>query len=398
MTGIEVRTPMAEHIHGGDIYSRHYDIDFSTNINPMGMPRAAVEAAIEGVRLSGRYPDPQCTELAEAVSRAEQVPADWLLFGCGAAELIYDLARAIGPRSALLVSPGFFEYEQALTACGCADIRFYPCTEENGFRIGEDYLDWLEDFDDPAATDAFDDPAGSGAPDYMDNPENAGNPDHADKRPDMIYLCNPGNPTGVEIDRELLGRILQVCRRNRIVAVVDECFTDLMDDAEIATVKAELEHNPYLVVLRAFTKTYAMPGLRLGYAICPDSALLTKVRNIRQPWSLSVPAQMAGAAALTEPDFLERSREMISRERAFLRGELIRLGLTVYDSRANYVFFRGPEGLTQRLGEAGILIRDCSNYRGLGEGYYRIAVRTQEENRVLTGRMERCLKPSILRR
>lgn len=337
---------MQKHQHGGDIYKTPCRIDFSANLNPLGMPERVAAAACEGVLRSVNYPDVHCGGLRRALSEKEQVPAEQIICGNGAAELIFSLAAAEKPKRALLISPGFAEYEQALAAYGC-DIRYYALREANGFAVGEDYIDCLTgDLD-------------------------------------MVFLCNPNNPTGVQIPRALLERILAVCGENGIRMVLDVCFLDFLDQPQESDFNAFLQENPQLFLLKAFTKTYAMAGLRLGYGLCADIDLLARIEMIRQPWSVSIPAQMAGVAALKETVYVVQARGLIRQERRWLRERLTELGFTVYDSRANFLFFKGQEGLVEKCRAQGILIRDCANYRGLGGGYYRIAVRTHEENEEL---------------
>ena len=175
--------------------------------------------------------------------------------------------------------------------------------------------------------------------------------------------------------------ILELCTRQGILLFVDECFLDLCENGE--SLKPHLTGNPNLFLLKAFTKSYGMAGLRLGYCLCSDSALLHRMSQTVQPWNISTPAQAAGIAALKEREFLQRSKALIREERGWLKNELEKAGLPVCDSEANYLLFLGPGFLSEKLREKGISIRDCSNYHGLGRGWYRIAVRTHEENAVL---------------
>lgn len=334
------------HEHGGDIYTKPYRIDFSANMNPLGMPESVAEAACEGVRLSSSYPDVRCRALREAIAENEHVPAEWVICGNGAAELIFALVWAVKPKKALLAAPGFAEYEQALRGVDC-QITFYPCREENGFALQENYLQYLTE------------------------------------DTDMVFLCNPANPTGLLIEPELLGRIADLCRERSILLVVDECFNGLLERAEELSLRGRLDAQPGLFLLRAFTKLYAMAGLRLGYGLCADEYLTEKMRKVLQPWNVSLPAQMAGIAALREAEYVARSRAYVAREREFLRQGLEELGLKTYNSQANYLFFFGSENLGERCAVEGILIRDCRNYRGLRPGYYRVAVRARRDNQEL---------------
>lgn len=340
------------HEHGGDVYTRPYRIDFSANMNPLGMPKRVAEAACEGVRRSENYPDVHCRALRGAIAENEELRTEWVICGNGAAELIFALVGAVKPKQALLAVPGFAEYEQALRGVDCR-IRFYPCREENGFALQEDYLQYLTE------------------------------------DTDMVFLCNPANPTGLLIEPGLLERIADLCHERKILLVVDECFNGLLEHAGEISLKGRLGAQPGLFLLRAFTKLYAMPGLRLGYGLCSDERLLEETRKVLQPWNVSLPAQMAGVAALEEREFVARSRAYVAGEREYLREGLEALGLKTYDSQANYLFFRGPEDLGALCAEEGILIRDCRNYRGLGPGYYRVAVRTREEDRELLRVLER---------
>ena len=339
---------MQRHQHGGDIYTNKYRLDFSANLNPLGMPERVKQAATEGVAASGAYPDVLCRELRCKLAEKEGISPEQIVFGNGAAELIFLIAQAAKPRKALLVAPGFAEYEQALVSAGCA-ITFYALQEEYGFAIRDDYFDLLE------------------------------------KKPDMIFLCNPNNPTGVTIPADLLEHILYICQENHIRVVLDLCFMDFLDDYERANTVGWLSEYPNLFLLKAFTKTYAMPGLRLGYGMSSDIDFLEKIRDLTQPWNISLPAQMAGVAALDEAEYVEKARRLIHTQRCWLMEKLTGLGYQVFDSKANFIFFRGPKGVAEKCAKKGILIRDCGNYRGLDEtyGYYRVAVRTEEENQEL---------------
>ena len=348
-----------KHEHGGNIYKTGYELDFSANINPLGIPQRVLEAALEGVRRSIAYPDPDQTALRREIARRDGVDIRQVICGNGAAELIFLLCDAKKPAKALLLSPGFAEYEAALCKAG-SEIVYYPCREEDAFAVKEDYLDCL--------TDDL----------------------------DMLFLCVPNNPTGHMISRELLEKILAVCDRKDILMVVDECFIGLTDEGDALSMAGDLERSANLFILRAFTKLYGMAGLRLGYGLCADERLLERMRGACQPWNVSIPAQMAGTAALRELDFEERSRALIGKQRAFLVEGLKRLGLTVYPPGANFIFFRGPLDLGEKCAGKGILIRDCSNYRGLEKGYWRIAVRTREENRRLLAVFEEVLWQSRL--
>ncbi|MGO5164470.1 MULTISPECIES: threonine-phosphate decarboxylase CobD [unclassified Candidatus Paralachnospira] len=332
-----------KHTHGGNIYPYDHILDFSANLNPLGMPGPVRIAAMDAVIRSDYYPDPDCTALKEAISRREQVSADQIICGCGAAEIIYLVFQALRPCRVLLISPSFAEYEEAACATD-SELCYYETGPE--LTIKEDYLDAL----------------GGGI--------------------DVAFLCNPNNPTGLTCSREFLMRVLEKCRESKTLLVLDECFLDFLPDKEAYEMTGELEGGS-LLILKAFTKSYAMPGLRLGYGMTADRELLMRMEEVRQPWSVSVPAQAAGVAALEEvdPKFLEETVRVVTKERKRLEEGLKRFGFAVFPGKANYLFFRSCRtDLKEALLKRGILIRDCSNYRHLKPGDYRIAVRTEAEN------------------
>ena len=333
--------------HGGDIYSASYRLDYSVSVNPLGTPSGVRHAVIRSTGVLGQYPDPKCRDLRRKLSDRLRLSAHWITCGNGAAEMIFAAALAVRPGIALLISPTFSEYEKALRAAGCEDIRFYICSRRDGFRIGEDILDQItEDID-------------------------------------MMYLCNPGNPTGIIIPRKLMVRILERCREKNVLLVVDECFLEMTAQPEENTVLGYVADDPELLVIRSFTKTFAMPGLRLGFCVTSGRTLTERIRDSIQSWPVSIPAQMAGEAALEETEYLQESRELIARELRYMRQTFERIGINCYESGANFLFFEGPENLLELCAKKGVLIRDCRNYRGLGPGYYRVSVHHRRENEEL---------------
>ncbi len=331
------------HIHGGDVYTYQNMLDFSANINPLGIPESVVKAAAAGAAASAAYPDTQCRRLKAAIADHEQAPQEYIVCGNGAADLIFQLALAIKPKRALLLAPGFHEYEQALRTVGC-QVDFFYLKEEDGFRLTDAYLEALT----PGV--------------------------------DIVFLCNPNNPTGLAVPRPLLLKILQRCREIGARLVLDECFNDFLDEPDAYTLKPELAACPNLFILKAFTKIYAMPGLRLGYGLCADKALLAALAEVAQPWSVSLPAQEAGLAALKETAYVARARALVQAERERLLAGLSALGCRTYGSMANYIFFRSVPGLAEACRAHSLLLRDCSNYAGLMPGYYRAAVKLPEQN------------------
>ena len=336
--------------HGGDVYDGEIQLDFSANTNPYGTPQAVLDAITAAFPRVHQYPDPYCRELVKAISEFEGVPKDWILCGSGAAELIYSYCEALRPETAMELAPTFSEYALALERVGCR-VERYSLKKENHFSLTEEFLPVL-----------------------------------ARIRPDVLFLCNPNNPTGQVIGLPLLEKILNLCHRQGTALFVDECFLDLSDDG--VSLKARLGEHPKLFLLKAFTKSYGMAGVRLGYCLCSDPALLEKMSHTVPPWNVSTLAQAAGVAALQERAFLQKTRALIPVERQWLKGQLEALGFWVCPSRANYLLFQGRPDLREQLRKQGIAIRSCGNYHGLEQGWYRIAVRLHEENERLIQAMK----------
>lgn len=335
-----------ENPHGGDIYGGDITLDFSANTNPFGTPPGVVAAMAAALPEVHRYPDPYCRALVAAIAAHEKVPEGYILCGNGAAELIYGYCQALGPARGLELAPTFSEYALSLERAGGVMERYFLGGD---FALEEDFLEVLEGVQ-------------------------------------AVFLCNPNNPTGQTISRLLLEKILSRCAERGIRLFVDECFLDLSDDG--VSLKDCLSRNPNLFILKAFTKSYGMAGVRLGYCMCADRELLGRMARAVQPWNVSTLAQAAGVAALGETEFLRRTRALILQERRYLAGALERLGFRVCPSRANYLLFRAFPGLDRALRRQGIAIRSCANYHGLEEGWYRVAVRQHEENGRLVAAME----------
>lgn len=338
-------------VHGGDRKSEAARsgqaeegiLDFSANINPLGMPEGVRRAARESLDEAVHYPDPFCRELIRELSRCTGQKEERILCGNGGADLIYRLVFALKPKKALVTAPAFAEYEEALTQAG-AWITFHELGKS--LRVTESFVDKVTE------------------------------------DTDLVFLCNPNNPTGLLTEKELIRKLLARAKEKKARVCLDECFLDFVRGEENYSAADLLEEYPGLVILKSFTKLYAMPGLRLGYVLSADTELLEKMRRAGQPWSVSAPAQAAGIAALKEKDFREKTVSCVEQERTFLKEGLESRGYEVLDGKANYLCFLAPgeENLKERLLEKGILIRSCANYRGLGPEYFRTAVRTREEN------------------
>ncbi|MBQ4353934.1 MAG: aminotransferase class I/II-fold pyridoxal phosphate-dependent enzyme [Clostridia bacterium] len=338
--------------HGGDIYTNQVRLDVSANINPAGMPDKVRQALMDAAKFCEAYPDPYCTVLRQKIAEHELVPTDCILCGNGAAELIYTYAYTLPKdKPALIVSPTFSEYGQALAAAGI-EVEHFVMKESSGFTLTEDFLQ--TDF----------------------------------TRYSTVFLCSPNNPTGITVDLSIIGAVLD----SGVRLFCDFCFLDLTDTPDRYGIPSLLQAYPNLTILRAFTKSYAMAGVRLGYVMCSDAGFLAEISEKTQCWNVSTLAQAAGIAALECADWLKESVKRISAERRYLTEKLTQFGIRLYPGEANYLLLYSDRNLAEKLMERGIMVRDCTNYIGLGAGYIRIAVRTREENDLLLTELDEVLK------
>lgn len=333
-------------IHGGDIYRNAVSLDFSVNVNPLGIPVHAKQALMDAVGSCSQYPDPEMQRLRQAVSRMTGARETQILLGNGASELFMAVVHALRPGKVVIPVPSFYGYEYAAGAV-TEQVLYYPMKQEHGFLPDEEFLSVL------------------------------------DEETDLLFLANPNNPTGKQIPPELLERILEHCHQKQIRVVLDECFIEFCEKE--ASMIARIDQWDHLILVRAFTKIFAIPGVRLGYLVCADGKLLQKIGRQLPEWNVSSFAQNAGLACTEEMEFLQETVRYVREERAFLEAELQNMGLTVWSGAANFLMIHTEAELYKLLLKQRILVRDCSNFRGLSKGYYRLAVRTREENERLLG-------------
>lgn len=335
---------MQRYEHGGDIYGERTVIcDFSVNTNPLGMPDAVRTALARGIPDFARYPDTECRRLREALHLRYGVPVPQILCGNGAIDLIFRICSCLKPHTALTLAPTFSEYERSVRLFG-GTVREHRLSAVNDFAVTDRILEDL-------------------------------NGDI-----DLLFLCNPNNPTGRLIPAALLERILTVCREKHIVTVIDECFLEFTDGRSMI---GDLGRFPDLLILKAFTKLYAMAGLRLGF-LFGSRELIGRIEPYGPEWSVSVPAQLAGAAALSaEPAWSEKTAAFVRTERPRMTKELQALGIRVLPADGNFLLLQSPVPVVSALKEKGILVRDCRNFTGLDESYFRIGLKTEKQNALL---------------
>lgn len=343
--------------HGGTVFAVARDLgvrpedllDFSASINPLGPAPGVREAVTAAFDRLVHYPDSQAVELREALARHHGLPPECICVANGSTELIYLLPRLAGGRRGLVVSPPFSEYARSLTLAGW-EVGYLDLSPEDGFVLSEALLD-------QRLAEGW----------------------------DLLFLANPGNPTGSLIPRNEMVRIHRLCRAHGVFLAVDEAFMDFREEESVTGQLARLGGG---VVLRSLTKFHAIPGLRLGFAVAAQEDAI-RLTEQRAPWSVNTLAQAAGIATLADGEYAARTRRLVEEERAVLAAGLAAIpGVRVYPSAANYLLAEltvGPSvpELAGALLRQRILIRDCSSFRGLGDRFFRVAVRSRADNECL---------------
>lgn len=334
--------------HGGDIYRNKVNMDFSVNLNPMGTPPEVLKAMQQSIGRSNVYPDLYHEELISGFQNLFGIPAETIAFGAGASELILAAVRAINPKTALVFEPTFTGYTHALDAVNCS-IHRVILKESGGFRLTLDQLDAIN------------------------------------TRPDIIFICDPANPTGLNVETDVLISILNKAKESGSKVILDQSFYLLSDSSDIypeSEINSLIEKYDNLYIIRSCTKFLAIPGIRAGYLLSSHKNIEAVNRQLPE-WNISVVAEeamKAGIEVLEDGDFAGASLKLIEEERDFLQRSLMNLGLIIFKSNTCFIMFKGPEGLYEDLLNRGILIRDCSDYPGLFKGFYRIAVKNHKDN------------------
>ena len=332
--------------HGGNIYRmqsiyKRKFIDFSANINPLGLPCRTKKTIYENFERILHYPDVEAGEIASKIARYWGVNKENILIGNGSAQLIYLIAFAFKPRTSLIPVPTFCEYERAARAVK-SRIRFLKLKEKDGFELD---LSRIGD---------------SG----------------------MLFICNPNNPTG----NIILNDYRAIYRLPSKFIVIDEAFMDFLPDEKRHTLIWKAQKDKKIIVLRTFTKFFALPGLRIGYIIAHKD-IISRLKQCHPPWSVNSLAQLAAESLMADKGYIKQSITVIGKERRFLFSQISRLKkLHPYSSLINFLLIKIKDKkltsslLRKKLVSRGILIRDCSNFRGLTNKFIRVAVRSHREN------------------
>ncbi|MBM3253758.1 MAG: threonine-phosphate decarboxylase [Candidatus Omnitrophica bacterium] len=360
---------MIDRIHGGniDIFSKRYKlptkkvIDFSASINPLGFsPRVRIIIQRNIGRLV-HYPDPESMLLKNALAKFHDIKSENLLVANGSIELIYLIPKALAAKRILIPVPSFSEYEFASRING-SNIFFIKLKEENNFRISiNEMIKFIP-------------------------------------KVNLVFVSNPNNPTSGLLSYDEILMLINECVRYKTMLVIDEVFIDFVSDSDKLTMIYRATKNKYLLIIRSLTKFFGLPGIRLGYFVGNPNLINTLSRH-QYPWAVNSLAQATGMAVIQDYEYIKKSKEFIATEKAFLFERLKNLkNLSVYYPSANFILCKleGQKNinagrLADSLARQGIMIRDCSNFRGLDNRFFRIAVRKRKENLRLVSNLKEIL-------
>lgn len=356
--------------HGGDVwgFSRKYNIplekvlDFSGPINFLGPCPKAVEAVKEYARRIRFYPDPNPVDLRLEVAKyvGQGVDEKNIILGNGSIELIYMITEIFPcDFKAVIPVPSFTEYEKAV-------LRVHG--EAIFVQLPEDFA--LEG-------------------------ESVKKAVTGDTR--IIFICNPHSPSGKLFDKEAVLDLVEFCSKKDILVSVDENYIEFSDECNEATMAGYVKKYNNLFVIRSVTKFFGMPGIRFGYGIAAES-LKEELETVRQPWSINTLAGYATLAAFKDSDFIVATKRTIAEEKAKFEKMLGEIGgLRVFPSVTNFLLVKILEdritatSLRERLAREGILIRDCSTFVGLDDTFFRVTVRSSDENGKIVAAIERII-------
>ena len=352
--------------HGGNIYKifreKNIDkiLDYSSNINPYGLPESLKKEIFEKLFVLERYPDPDYIELREKIAEKNNLNIENIIVGNGATEIIFLFMKILSPKKVLIVSPTFGEYERAIKASTLAndslEINYFELKEAENFVLNIKNLET-----------------------------------ELENNYDLLILCNPNNPTGQFLKLKKLEEILKICEQKNTKLFVDEAFVEFVEDWENESIINSKENKENLFVIRAFTKFFAIPGLRLGYGICFNNNLLKKMLEKKEPWSVNNIADLAGKTVLDDENYIQKTKEWIKDQKKYMYENLNKIeGLRAYKTEVNFILLKIEDNLLEKgldvknlrkkMLEKGILIRDASNFIYLNKHYFRLAIKDKLNN------------------
>jgi len=372
--------------HGGNIYKVFREknikeiLDYSSNINPYGIPDSLKKRITKNLEILERYPDPDYIELRQKLAHLNKVDISNIILGNGATEIIFLFMEVVNPQKVLIVSPTFGEYERAVKATERVEDSSIlgdsnkKKDDEKSFgkqKIEIEYFELKE------------------SDDFKLNINNLRK--ELGAKYDLLIMCNPNNPTGKFLKLAETEEILKECNKYNTKLFIDEAFIEFLSDNLKESIINTKENKQNLFVTRAFTKFFAIPGLRLGYGIYFDKSLEKKIAEKKEPWSVNNIAEMAGITVLDDAEYIEKTLKWITEEKKYMYEQLNKIsGIKPYETEVNFItvkineelFSKGMnvKKLREKMLEQGILIRDASNFKFLDERFFRLAIKDRESN------------------
>lgn len=369
--------------HGGNIYKIFREknikeiLDYSSNINPYGIPESLKKRITENLEILERYPDPDYVELRQKLSNLNKVNLSDIILGNGATEIIFLFMKVINPKKILIVSPTFGEYERAVKAIEISGDTVSLSSSNGDNKNIENKKIEIEYFELKESDD------------FKLNIGNLKN--ELENKYDLLIICNPNNPTGKFLKLTQTEEILKECNKYDTKLFIDEAFIEFLADGIKESIINTEENKKNLFVTRAFTKFFAIPGLRLGYGMYFDKELEQKISEKKEPWSVNNIAELAGLTVLDDTEYIEKTLKWITKEKIYMYEKLNEIsGIKVYETEVNFItgkideklFLEGlnVKILREKMLEQGILIRDASNFKFLDERFFRLAIKDRESN------------------
>ena len=374
-------------LHGGNIYKIFRErnmvniLDYSSNINPYGIPETLKRSILENIHILECYPDPDYVMLREKIAAKYKLDMKNIILGNGATEVISLFMKKIRAERILVVSPTFAEYERGIKIAwkGYGDceskiegqrleIEYFKLSEEEEFTLNVEMLI-----------------------------------SELDKGYDLVIICNPNNPTGKFICLENMEKILEKCIKTDTKLFVDEAFIEFVKDGMKESIINSRQDKKKLFVIRSLTKFFAIPGLRLGYGICFDEELSSRIEETKEMWSVNSFAELAGLTVFEDREYIEKTEEWIEKEKKYMYESLLEIeGLNPYRTYVNFILVKikgeivekglDVGELKEKMLDKGILIRDASNFKCLDRSYFRLAIRARGDNDKVIGALSDILK------
>lgn len=351
--------------HGGDIYQLDSKVlDFSSNINPLGVPATFKQMLNENINAFTQYPDINYTKTREIIAKYIGInSADHVVVGNGAVEIIYKAVDALDINEIIIASPTFSEYRRAAFNAGIPDTEIKIYDDITGKLLVEKILENI-------------------------------------KPNSLFIICNPNNPTGTITDIETIVSIAKALDKVNSYLIIDEAFIEFTSNYPNSSMVSKLKDNQNVFVVRAATKFFGMPGIRLGYGVTFNKELMTKIKDRLEPWNVNTAAVIAALTIFNDEDYINKSREWIRREKIFLYNELKAINdLYVYPSDTNFFLIKitnvnmDSVKLKALMLEQGILIRTPDGFTHLTPNHVRVAVKDRQANIKMINALNECIIP-----